>query len=226
MAIPCRAFTLPTSEKRYKINNKLIYKATNTRNNKVYIGQTNDLRRRIREHKGHAVKDGGAFHDDIQKYGIEAFKFEVLIECDANDADAWERTYISSARKKYGNDNVYNYCDGGLGGQTHDVRGSKNPQYGKHKTQEEKDNLSRKLSGKKKPEGFGDKVSKALKGKPKSKEAVLKKSHGISVINQFTGEIIKFDSKASMERTLHCSTSTIINGGKTKTGYKLYKLHK
>ena len=52
-----------------------IYKCVNLINQKIYIGRTNDYYRRIREHKSHANKDGGAFHQDILKYGYDFFEF-------------------------------------------------------------------------------------------------------------------------------------------------------
>ena len=205
-----------------KDGEKTIYKATNLVNGKIYIGQTNNLSRRIREHHSHALKDGGDFHQDICRYGFDVFQFDILEKCRSEDADNRERFFIAQAREKYGESNVYNYCDGGLGGQTHDISGKNNPQYGRKKTDEERAALSRKLSGKKKPEGFGNRISKALKGKPKARSQVLKKSHPVSVIHVETGEILHFDSKAEMQRTIHSDMSVLGRGGTSKTGYRLY----
>ena len=202
--------------------NHCIYKATNILNGKVYIGQTNNLPRRIREHKSHAFKDGGPFHDEIKKYGIGAFTFEVLEYCRSDEADEKERLHIARERKNLGESAVYNYCDGGLGGQTHEMDGINNPQYGRKWTDAEKARVSAKLHGRKKPDGFGKKVSQALRGKPKAREHVLKRCVPITVINAFSGEIRKFDSRADMERALHCCASTIVGGGMTKSGYKLF----
>lgn len=200
---------------------KVIYKATNLINGKVYIGQTNNLARRIREHRGHAYKDGGAFHEDIRKYGIEQFQFDIIEECRSSDADARERFFIAQARDQYGKGNVYNYCDGGIGGQTHDVTGTNNPQYGRHWTEEEKLAVSKKLSGKTKPPEFGQKISMALKGKPKSRSAVLKRSIPVTVKEVKTGNVIRFDSRADMQRTIHGDMQTLRAGKVTRSGYVL-----
>lgn len=205
------------------MDSKVIYKATNLIDGKVYIGQTNNLERRIREHRGHAVKDGGPFHEAVRKYGLHNFKFDIIEECRSDLADERERFFIAKYRADLGADLVYNYCDGGLGGQTHDVSGENNPSYGRVFTLEERESRSKKLKGRKKPEGFGEKVSKRMKGRPKSREQVLKKSHPISVVQVSTGEIIHFSSKSEMERTLHCSTSTIMEGRTTQNGYKLHE---
>lgn len=202
---------------------KCIYKATNLTDGKVYIGQTNNLDRRIREHRSHAVKDGGSFHEAIRKFGLENFKFDILEWCRSNVADDRERFYIAQFRNDLGEENVYNICDGGLGGQTHDVSGSNNPSFGKSYSDEERLALSEKLKGRKKPDGFGARVSKALRGKPKSRAQVLKKSHPISVINVQTGEICHFESKAEMQRTLKCDPGTVMKGRVTHNGYKLYE---
>lgn len=201
---------------------KIIYSATNTLNGKVYIGQTNNLTRRIREHRGHAYKDGGPFHEDIRIYGFDAFSFEILDYCDPKDADARERFYIAEYRKRLGEEMVYNYTDGGIGGQTHDMSGANNPQYHRVWTAAERKNISDKLKGRRKPEGHGAKVSAALKGVPKARSAVLKRCKPISVINEITGEILRFESQADLHRALHCCAEWVAKGGKTKDGYRMY----
>lgn len=200
-----------------------IYKAENIINSKVYIGKTVNFRRRILEHKNHAKKDGGSFHQDILLYGFDNFIFEVIEECPENISNEREIYFIKQYRKEYGNENVYNITNGGIGGKTHDVSGENNPMYGKNLSAEHKKAISKSQKGKKKSPETCRRISLGLKGKPKSKEAVEKKSHKITVYNINTNEIITFPSKSEMERTLHCSTCTIINGGMTKQGWKLYE---
>lgn len=45
---------------------------------KIYIGQTIHPEKRIREHKN--SKDNSYFHNAIQKYGFDAFKYEIIVK--------------------------------------------------------------------------------------------------------------------------------------------------
>lgn len=75
----------------------LIYKSTNTINNKMYIGQTiQTLKERIYGHKS-KLKAGSrlCFHNAIRKYGINNFDWEIIYECnDSNKLDKMEMYYI------------------------------------------------------------------------------------------------------------------------------------
>lgn len=56
---------------------KYVYKITNNITGKVYIGQTNNLKRRIQEHK-HDKRCNHPMYTEIHKYGFENFDVEVL----------------------------------------------------------------------------------------------------------------------------------------------------
>ena len=72
-----------------------IYKITNTKNNKIYIGQTNrTVPIRWKQHK-FRYKDGTSpLYEDMKKYGIESFIVETLQECDPEDRFDLETSYI------------------------------------------------------------------------------------------------------------------------------------
>ena len=68
-----------------------IYKITKKSNGKSYIGQSNDIWRRIKEHQ---YKNDLAIDQAITKYGIDAFDYEVIEECDLKSLDEQEKYWI------------------------------------------------------------------------------------------------------------------------------------
>ncbi len=62
-----------------------IYKITNTKSKKIYIGETKleDPEKRWKAHIQSINRGKGcpALRDAIKKYGIDTFRFEVLIIC-------------------------------------------------------------------------------------------------------------------------------------------------
>lgn len=91
-----------------------IYKFQNKINGKIYIGKTNDLSKRYKEHlcdrRGNSI-----FHKAIDKYGEESFVFEVIAKTDSYEqANMMEKLYIAL----YGSykPNGYNMTRGGDGG--------------------------------------------------------------------------------------------------------------
>lgn len=95
-----------------------IYKITNTINNKCYIGQSVDVERRMNVHKINLLnnKHGNEhMQNSFNKYGIDNFKFELLIECSREKLDELEIKYI----KEYNSTNRdlgYNISSGGSNG--------------------------------------------------------------------------------------------------------------
>lgn len=98
----------------------IIYKATNLKNNKVYIGQTiNSLEYRQNQH----IKDcrrvnyyNNYFHNALIKYGISCWKWEVLEECNSieqlNEREIYYIKFYDSTNKEKG----YNLKFGGQNG--------------------------------------------------------------------------------------------------------------
>lgn len=92
-----------------------IYKITNIKNNKCYVGVTtkNDVNERWSRHKS-SIKCGNGcplLMKAFNKYGEESFKFEVIIICFDEDVFKFEDEYI----KKYNSasPNGYNVAQGG-----------------------------------------------------------------------------------------------------------------
>lgn len=95
----------------------IIYKITNTINNKVYIGKTcRNLQDRWREHKNRVnnKKYNSYLYNAMRKYGIKNFIIEEIEKCNEDIINDREQFYISffkSNNKKYG----YNLTNGGDG---------------------------------------------------------------------------------------------------------------
>ena len=93
-----------------------IYKITNQKNGLVYIGQTvQTFKRRMRSHISHL--QAGTHHNELlqrayNKYGIDAFSFEIVETCDKDILDERERYWIKfydSTNRSRG----YNFESGG-----------------------------------------------------------------------------------------------------------------
>lgn len=85
-----------------------IYKITKKENGKSYIGQSNDIKRRFKEHQ---YKTDIPIELAIQKYGVDAFTYEVIEECPLEELDKKEKYWISyyNTYKGFG----YNCSEGG-----------------------------------------------------------------------------------------------------------------
>lgn len=76
-----------------------IYLIRNTITNKVYIGQSVDIKRRWWEHKSRAFDPNNNCYDkplyrSMRKYGIEVFTLEILCECNIEELNQLETKYI------------------------------------------------------------------------------------------------------------------------------------
>ena len=113
MGIPCE--TLPT-------NCCGIYLIKNLINNKIYIGQSIDIKRRCQEHLRSAQPEkyskkserdsNSHLHRAMQKYGIEKFSINIIEKCKKEELNDLESKWISLLKS---NDNNigYNKTSGG-----------------------------------------------------------------------------------------------------------------
>jgi group I intron endonuclease len=133
-----------------------LYKITNTKNNKCYIGWTNKtIESRWKEHKSDALKvrDNRKFYNAIRKYGVDSWEVEMICEVnDKKDAILKEIELISS-HDSY--NNGYNSTLGGDGNN------------GIKMSEESNKKRSESLKGRKKPDNFnnGRKHSEVTKNK-------------------------------------------------------------
>ena len=92
-----------------------IYKITNLINNKVYIGQSTDIKRRWKDHRKEAFWENSPEYEyplyrAIRKHGLQNFSFEIIEECSKNDLNSKEKFYIA----QYDSYNSgYNQTEGG-----------------------------------------------------------------------------------------------------------------
>jgi len=94
-----------------------LYKVTNTKNGKVYIGQTNrSIEERWKEHCKPALRERSYLSNAIQKYGKENFAVEELAKCETQEElDKQEDELINSHNSM--SPNGYNLRHGGMGGK-------------------------------------------------------------------------------------------------------------
>ena len=121
----------------------IIYKAFNTINNKCYIGQTiQTLKRRIGGHKyaSKAYKGNQYFHKAIRKHKLNNFTWKILCKCDnQNELDEMEHHYIKqyhSHVSEYGYNLTWGYG---------------NTTTGYKFTKKQRDDASKRVSGKNNP---------------------------------------------------------------------------
>lgn len=121
-----------------------IYSILNKSNGKIYIGLTNDAKRRFKEHR---VELRGNKHHNSHlqnawnKYGEDAFEFNILENCPSDklsDNEKWWISYFDSTNQSKG----YNQTTGG-----EDNYGSANPMYGKNHTLESRMKMSKSRKG-------------------------------------------------------------------------------
>lgn len=86
-----------------------IYKIVNIKTGKTYVGQSNDIKRRFKEHQTAGKRSRIPVDVAIQKYGKENFSYEVIEECALNELNERETYWITQLKS-----NIYGYnCNSG-----------------------------------------------------------------------------------------------------------------
>ena len=175
------------SDKIMSNQNGYIYKITCLINNKVYIGQTIDFKRRKYEHFNRLNRnksDNKYLQEDYNKYGKENFKFEIIEECKKDNLLERETYWINNykgifSKYTYNEKDRNGYNDEYKYNLSKSVSGSKNGMYGK-KHKKESIEIMRK------------KVSIANKGKKRSEECK-------KLLSEIAKERYRNNSKYSQE---------------------------
>lgn len=126
-----------------------IYKIVNTINNKIYIGQTVNFIKRKSEHfvkLSKSIHVNSYLQNTYNKYGVDAFIFKIIEECEINILTEREQFYIDSLKPEY------NICK--IAATTLGI---------KHTIEQNKAKSDRQ-KGKKKHENFGKIQHDRLKG--------------------------------------------------------------
>jgi len=128
-----------------------IYKITSP-NNKIYIGQSVNLKERLRKYKKLNCKRQIKLYNSFLKYGFKNHIFEIVEECSEE---------LLNEREIYWGE-FYNVLEEGLNLRLGDSRGSMN--------KETKQKISKSLLGKKKTKEHCNNLSKAKTGIPSKRK--------------------------------------------------------
>lgn len=102
--------------KNFNNIDKIVYKITNTVNNKCYIGITNDLSNRIKDHIRFSINDyhiKSYIHKAIKKYGVENFTVDILENCSSDKELNEKEVYYINFHNSFDSKNGYNLTMGG-----------------------------------------------------------------------------------------------------------------
>jgi group I intron endonuclease len=220
-----------------------IYKIVNTVNQKFYVGQTRvSLTKRFISHKCASKNEDELkrpLYSAMRKYGIDMFIIESIeqiegdtLEMLSNLLNDREIHYITLLNPEY------NSAPGGKGHTgvswtderraafKESMSGPNNPAYGKPKSEETKQKLREKLTGRIITDEVRLRISTTMKGVPKSEETKLRMSNArkgypspkgeASVLSKqveqldLHGNVInKYGSVHEAARTLNCHASGI-----------------
>lgn len=175
-----------------------VYKITHIGSGKSYIGISKNIYHRWVQHKSwvNTKNRRSAIYAAMQKYGIDAFSWQVIEECDVNSLEARERHWIvvfdtfnngynltggGEYNKEYSAETRKRMSEAQTGKkQSKDliekrvVKGESHWTYGKPRSEETKEKIRKTLTGKKQDPAVTAKISSSNTGKKMSPEAIEK----------------------------------------------------
>lgn len=206
--------------------NCVIYKITNPSGHS-YIGKSMDWTGRYNNYKHLLCKEQPALYNSFIKHGFENHTFEILIQNVPEEIlsvleQTWiylEDSYLKGLNCTKGGEGMLGYVqtEESKKKRSESLKGEKSPWFGKHFSEEHKQNISKggkgkpkseetkkKMSayqkGRKRSEAQKQKLSKANKGKKAHREARLKmsRSRGGRPFKNQHGEIFELVPEAAL----------------------------
>ena len=86
-----------------------IYKITNTITGDCYIGSSKDVKKRWVNHKCQSTcneQPNSQLYQDMQKYGVDKFEFQILAEVEAASLKETEQQFIETLKPTYNDRNA------------------------------------------------------------------------------------------------------------------------
>ena len=86
-----------------------IYKITNTITNDFYIGSSKNVKKRWADHKCQSTWNkcpNNPLYQDMQKYGVDSFAFEILAEVEVEKLKEKEQWFIETLKPTYNQANA------------------------------------------------------------------------------------------------------------------------
>lgn len=137
-----------------------IYIIKNSKNGKVYVGQTTDFAKRVAQHKANVkwrkVSEYNKLYPAMRTEGLNAFTFELIEECPVDKLNEREEYYIKMFDSIENGYNVLPNANSSISYWT-----------GKHRDESTRQKLSKAQKGKKATIETCKKISDGLKGKSK-----------------------------------------------------------
>jgi group I intron endonuclease len=145
----------------------VIYQFTNNKSGKIYIGQTVDYKKRIRDHKFNYHKEikNTPFYNALRKYGWENFSITIIEECSEELLNEKEIYWIEEKKSLF--PNGYNLLEGGNQAKHSDTTKQKisEARKGMKFSESHIENLRKSHLGYVMPEEQKRKISESNKGK-------------------------------------------------------------
>lgn len=195
-----------------------VYLVTNTVNGNKYVGQSVNISRRIMEHKtprASLKSKSPLFVEDLKRYGVNCFKFEILQECKKHELRDIEKMWIDCIQPEY------NTIGKSLPEKVRLRISATNKRRWSELSEAKKKEIISRLTGPRVGHPVSDETRQKLRECNLGKK---RRTYKVRIVE--TGEV--FDDPEMCAKTLGCCYESILNqlSGRTKTtkGYHLERV--